>query len=313
MTEDQRTWTHAGLDEAARLALSRGLGGSQLWSLLLGVLDERAARRTTSQLLRQWETDRFVKPSYIDQRTAMELDTHLLAAAAGFESLELSPLAPLGTCSLIAVTSQNRTVSTIRGTEVVSDPTNVLALECARRLRKEPNSIVHLVTSHRCVRAQQFPQRPGFAAHFRIFCLASAGHERVDRNFTVESLARHVRTHWAALDRLEPHGYAFSTRRVRLLATAENRSLAERIEQALSGIALTLEELEHPYYAGLRFMVDVRTPEGAEVPLIDGGVFNWLHALAANRKLTFIASGMGSQLAAYLFRVPGAGSAGREA
>jgi hypothetical protein len=34
---------------------------------------------------------------------------------------------PLGTCHVVAPVSQNRVVSTVRGTEVVSDSTNVLA------------------------------------------------------------------------------------------------------------------------------------------------------------------------------------------
>jgi hypothetical protein len=68
--------------------------------------------------------------------------------------------------SAVALASQNKIVSTIRGTEVVSDPTNVLALECAKRLQAEPGAHVRLTTSHRCVRAQPFPKLPGFAAHF---------------------------------------------------------------------------------------------------------------------------------------------------
>ena len=35
--------------------------------------------------------------------------------------------------------------------------------------------------------------------------------------------------------------------------------------------------------------------------LIDGGAFDWLRKLTSNRRLAFVASGMGSQLAAYLF------------
>jgi len=55
----------------------------------------------------------------------------------------------------------------------------------------------------------------------------------------------------------------------------------------------------------LRFMVNVRHSSGATVPLIDGGRFDWLGTLAANRKLSFVASGLGSQLAAYAFRAGG--------
>ena len=57
-----------------------------------------------------------------------------------------------------------------------------------------------------------------------------------------------------------------------------------------------------PYYDGVRFMIDVDGPDGAAVPLIDGGAFDWLGALTSNRKLVFVASGMGAQLAATLFR-----------
>src|SRR5436309_209343 len=129
------SWTANRLDEAAFAALAEGLPASEVWSLMLDVLARRAGRRTPAELVRQWERDRFVQPSYIDQRTLVDLDGHLLAAAAGFEAIELSPLAPLGTCSAVGLASQNKTVSALRGTEVVSDPTNVMALECARRLR----------------------------------------------------------------------------------------------------------------------------------------------------------------------------------
>ncbi len=283
-------------------ALSQGMAATELWSLLLAVLERRAAQRTPALVRQQWESDRFVQPSAIDQRTLNELDTHLLAAAADFEALELSPLAPLATCSAVALTSQNRIVSTARGTEVVSDPTNVLALECAKRLRVAPGAVVKLTTSHRCVRAQAVPNRPGFAAHFRIFCLATAGHEQKDHAFVTTALTEHIRTHIAALDRLEKHGYRFPDRRLRLLATPERAHLAERIANAIPEISTALEPLEHKYYDGLRFMLDAGTPDGNAIPLIDGGAFDWMRQLTANDRMVLVASGMGSQLAAALFR-----------
>jgi hypothetical protein len=41
------------------------------------------------------------------------------------------------------------------------------------------------------------------------------------------------------------------------------------------------------------------------MPFIDGGAFDWLRKLTSNNKLVFVASGFGSQLAAYLYRVTG--------
>jgi hypothetical protein len=302
MSPPGRSWTSQDLDAAAYEALAEGLPASELWSLLLGVLARRAEGRAPAELLRQWEQDRFVQPAFIDQRTLNALDGHLLAAAAGFEAIELSPLAPLGSCSAVGLASQNKTVSALRGTEVVSDPTNAMALECARRLRQDPRQIVRLATCHRCVRAQAFPKLPGYAAHFRLFCLATAGRERRDHDFVVEALAEQIATHLAALDRLERHGYGISDRRVKILATAARAGLAERIAATVRGAPVTRESLEHPYYDGLRFMINVRDPEGQDLFLSDGGAFDWLRKLTSNRRLTFVASGMGSQLVAYRLR-----------
>ena len=62
----------------------------------------------------------------------------------------------------------------MRGTEVVSDSTNVMALECARRLRKSPSVPVRLATCQRVVRAQAIPKKPGYAHHFKLFAMATA-------------------------------------------------------------------------------------------------------------------------------------------
>jgi hypothetical protein len=298
-----RNWTRKGIDAAAYAALSKGLAASELWSLLLGVLEERTLQRVPAEVRQQWQRDRFVVPAPLDQRTFNALDAHLLSAASAFDALELSPLAPLAACSAIALTSQNRTVSTIRGTEVVSDPTNLLALESAARLAKDPHRVVKLATSHRCVRAQPFPDKPGFAAHFRLFVLTTAGHERKDHGLLVEALAEHIRTHLCAMDRLEQHGYAFSRRAVRLLTTPERQSAAKRVVLALPDTPISVETLAHDYYAGLRFMISARTAAGEDIPFIDGGAFDWMQKLTSNAKHVFVASGMGSQIAAYWFRV----------
>jgi hypothetical protein len=301
----ERHWTHAGIEEAAYTALAQGLAASELWSLLLGVAEQRAAQRSAAQVQQQWERDRFVCPAYVDQRTLNQLDGHLLAAASAFEALELSPLAPLGSCSAIALASQNKIVSTVRGTEVVSDPTNLLALESARRLRKNGQT-VKLTTNHRCVRAQAVPKVAGFAAHFRLFCITSAGHERKDQAFLVESLSEHIQTHLSALNRLEQHGYGFPDRILKILATPERQALGERVASGVGGLGGTsviFETLAHDYYDGLRFMISARSPGGEHMPLIDGGAFDWLRKLTSNHKLVFVASGFGSQLAAYLYRL----------
>ncbi|MGH9347840.1 MAG: hypothetical protein ACRD26_11305 [Vicinamibacterales bacterium] len=296
-----RSWVMSGLDDRAATALLETLPASALWSLLLAVMDRRAQHRSVPDLARQWKRDGFTQPATVDQRTLNALDGHLLAAAADFEAIELSPLAPLGSCSVVGLASQNKIVSALRGTELVADPTNVFALECARRLRIDASRVVRLATCHRCVRGQEVPKLPGYTQHFRIFCLATAGRERRDHGLLVEALTEHIATHLRALDRLEQHGYAFSDRRVRILATEARASVADRLAAMVPGIPVARERLDRAYYDGLRFMIDVRSAEGDAGPLIDGGVFDWVGRLAANRRLVFVASGMGAQLVAARF------------
>jgi hypothetical protein len=278
------------------------LPASRLWSLLLAVAEARAAARRPAELAGQWDRDRFVQPAIVDQRTLIDVDTHLLGAAPGFESIELYPVAPLGTCAVMGHASQNKVLAALRGTEVVSDPTNVMALECARRLKTDA-AVVRLATSHRCVRAQPIPNRPGHTASFRIFCLASAGIERENHAFTVAAMAEQMKTALGALDRLEHYGYAFPERRITVLARDDKTRLGERIAALLGNEVAAQGHLEHPYYSqGLRFQIAARANDGNEIPLIDGGAFDWLRKLCSNKKLVFVASGMGSQLVAYLFR-----------
>jgi hypothetical protein len=269
---------------------------------LLEVAEVRAARRSPADLLDQWDRDRFVQQAVVDQRSLVEVDRHLLAAASAFESIELSPVAPLGVCSSMGHASQNKVLSTLRGTEVVSDPTNVLALECALRLRRGAAATVRLATSHRCVRAQEIPKRLGHTASFRIFCLVSGGLERKNHAFVVEAVVEHMTSMLQGLDRLEQHGFAFPDRRITVLATEQRSALADRIVSML-GRPATRAVLEHPYYnKGLRFQISARAHEGTEIPLVDGGAFDWLAQLTSNRRAVYVASGLGSQLVPLLFR-----------
>jgi hypothetical protein len=299
---NESSWPDAPLDPAALRALNAGLAPSALWSLLLGVADRRAGARGPADLARQWQHDRFVAPSGIDQRRFLAIDRVLFDAASAFDAIELSPLAPLAACHAVAPGSQHRIVTTMRGTEVVSDPTNVLALECACRLAEAPTRELRLATSHRCVRAQPVPPGAGFAAHFRLFCLATAGHERKNHGLLLDALAEQIAVHLRALDALEAGGFAFGRRSLRVLASdaASVRAdiLCERVRAAHPLLELARAPLASTYYDGLRFMIDAQAIDGTWLPLIDGGAFDWLRRLANNRKLVFVASAIGTQLLA---------------
>ena len=242
-----RGWIVEYVGSSAFEKLATGLAGSQLHSVLLEVMQRRARTRSPTDVLAQYGRDAYCSPAPIDLRASLAVDNHLLTAAEEFEAIELSPVAPLGACSTVAITDQNRVLSALRMTEVAADPTNVLALECALRMRACQATPVHLATSQRVVRAQPVPKRPGYSQHFRVFVLASGGRESKDHAFTVDAVVRHVRTMLGALERLERYGYSFGNRRVDVLATSERKEVGDRVAESLGDLA-TRKPLEHPYY-----------------------------------------------------------------
>src|SRR6202030_3331676 len=86
----------------------------------------------------------------------------------------------------------NRVIATTRGSEVVSDPTNVLALEAATRRKQEPGQGVNLAACLRVVRAQPF-EGEGVFQHFRLFALVSTGRDQGSALTEAEMLTAHLR------------------------------------------------------------------------------------------------------------------------
>ena len=287
------------------LAQLLDLSPSELTPLWLEVSRAQATRRKPVELLAQMERDRFVTPSLIDQRQALDLDRAALDAATGFEALLLSPVAPLGVCSSLALTSQDRTISAVRGLEVISDPTNVMALECARRLKAEPGARVRLATVHQVVRAQPAPPGSGFTQHFRLFALAEAGSAEANDGFEVDALAGHVAVFDRLFDGLTKLGMSFPSRRVEILVTKEREVLADRLaarlEKALPHVEIARDALDQDYYDGVRLKSGAAAKSGDFVPIGDHGVFDWVGKLASDRRRRYVASGFGLQLAPALF------------
>ena len=128
-----RGWIVEHVGSSAFDTLATGLAGSQLHSVVLEVMQRRARTRSRTDVLAQCRRDAYCCPAPIDLRASLAVDNHLLTAAADFEAIELSPVAPLGTCSAVAITDQNRVLSALRMTEVVSDPTSPTARGSNRR------------------------------------------------------------------------------------------------------------------------------------------------------------------------------------
>src|SRR5438094_7483317 len=185
--------------------LAERLEPSDLQSLLLEVYRRVASRRPATAVLDDYTTNRFVSASKIPVNALLEWDRVAFAhLPAGFGALELSPVCPLGTSSAVAGLAQDRALSTIRNTEVVSDSTNVLALEAAvrrhelKRADARSTQAVHLAASHRLLRTQHYSD-PRLSSHFRVFSLCSAGRDRGSLQFEMESLALHVEFYIGAI------------------------------------------------------------------------------------------------------------------
>ena len=274
-----RVW--ATLPATAQSVLEEGLSPTDLQTLLLDLARTRSARVDVARLRQRWAEDRFVRPAEVDPRRLAGLLARAWSLLPGeFAAVELSPVTPLATCSAVGPVDQDRIVSTVRGSEVVSDPTNVLALEAARR-RRSSRSDVHLAAHHRVLRAQRFA--PGFSAHFALLALVSSGRDRGSAVTELDFLRRHLSA-WHTLldDTLGPGAFLI------IYSTFGDRGLAERIADTLGPELSELQpDKEHMpgggYYAGLRFKIMARTVDGL-LEIGDGGLTDWTAQLAADAK-----------------------------
>ncbi len=138
------------------------------------------------------------------------------AVPSFFDFVEMSPIAPFGVNTALSNISQNKILSTIRGSEVVGDATTQLSLECASR-RKEFLSdttsaaqVVHLCSSQRVVRLQPFDNSKGYMQHFNLFGLCSGGRNSVSKAFAIEWIKEHIFILLNILTALGKKGYLFN-------------------------------------------------------------------------------------------------------
>src|SRR2546425_559529 len=169
----------AGVPDLANILINR-LAPTDLQSLLLEVYSRRAKKREPKALLEDHISNKFARPSTTSPSRLLEWDRIAFSLLPKvFQPIELSPVCPLGTVSVLSPISQDWTVSTIRNTEVVADSTNVLAIECATRRREQKDFFsgkapsIHLASSHRLLRGQKFGAGPRTRQHFRVLTLCS--------------------------------------------------------------------------------------------------------------------------------------------
>jgi len=274
------------------------LPGTELNSLLLELFAKRADQLTPADVLVQFEKNRFVAPSSLDAIGFKQLELQWLQQAAdgGFTPVMLSPLAPLGTCAAFKTVHQNNVVSALRGTEVMSDATNVFALLIAQHYKKTKNrQAVKYVAAERLVRAQALAH-PGHTAHFGIFCMASGGFNSGGFGFEMQQVAEHLSLHLLLLSFFNKEDIS-----VKILLKEKGDSLHTAAQQMLDVVGagykaeVIVQEQPNAYYDILQFKTFVQY-KGMEFNLSDGGFVSWTQQLLSNKKHRMLISGIGLEL-----------------
>jgi hypothetical protein len=273
----------ARIDEAAGV---EGLAGilerlppTDLQTLLLEVYSRRVQRRSARSVLGQYQRSRFVTPAPIDPSRTTGFDAEAFSRLpSDYVAVELSPVAPLGTSAVLGGLSQHWAVSTARNSEVVSDSTNVLALECALRRRRDRRTPVKLATSHRLLRGQDFGGRG--EAHFRVFALAAAGR---GREFATDALVEQLQFFRGLLGDIRI-----------ALTPLDDAALLDGVA-ARVGSAVDVDESRisgRGYYVGVCFKL-----YRDRLEIGDGGFVEWTKRVLGDAKELLLISGIGTERA----------------
>jgi hypothetical protein len=282
-TAIERVWSQ--LPEGAREVLENELSPTDLQSLLLSLAQTRARRISPAEALRRWKSDRFVRPAAIDPGRLSEVENRLWQRLrdTAFVGLALSPVTPLGTCTSVGAVDQNRIVSAMRSSEVVSDPCNVLALEAALRRRSSVDQ-VHLASCHRVLRAQRFVDSNAFA-HFVIFALVSSARDSGTARTEAQLLIMHLSFWQQVLDDLL--GASWGRFAYTLI---DNQPIGDRLVDAIQSELPDAPLTEYPertqgigYYRTAAFKIMAKT-ETNELEIGDGGFVGWTAELIPDAK-----------------------------
>ncbi len=288
--------------------LSTMLSPSELQSLLLEVYAARIQDGSVRDLFRKYKKNRFVQPSTLSPLQFHQIQDIIISSLPeDFELIQLSPVIPLGTVSLLAPIHQNKVLSTIRNLEVCSDSTNAMALECAVRREKllrensRDKSVVKLATISRVIRGQLFSD-PHSVPHFALFGLCSSGQDRGGSKFETETLRQHLMLMMRLLSIFRSQLLTFEELRIQVSITDSSleSQIIPMIEKAIisqhPGVALDTDQdssILRNYYSKLRYQLFATDESGNEFQIGNGGFTDWTQKLLNNKKERLLTSGLG--------------------
>lgn len=287
--------------------LADELSGSELNTVLLNVFNRRVQQETPSSLLQKYENNKLVKPAPLEDvldYKENELRTYKLIASKGFKPVELSPVAQLGTSSVIATVDQKKVLTALRNTEVQADPTNAIALHYAalKKKRELDNKTYNYSNISRVIRTQVF-DNPNFTPHFIVLALISCGRDTGSFTFEKEELLKHLTTSYEicksfGVDKIYYEiipckGYDSQSPLI-----TESVSYVQQKNSDLK-VVVVEPQYDNNYYYGFRIKQQI-VIGGNTIEIADGGLLHWTQQLLTNRKERMMTFGLGIQLLYHL-------------
>lgn len=279
--------------------LSAELSGSELNTILLDVFSKRLQQETASSLLNKYARNKLVKPFETDviKFKEDELSCYKLLASKGFEPVELSPVAQLGTSSVIATVDQKKVLTALRNTEVQADPTNAIALHYAwlKKKRALGKTTCNYSNISRVLRTQAV-SNPHFTPHFSVLCLVSCGMDTGSFNFEREELLKQI----SMSSRICKEVFGIQEMYFEIIPAKGFDSLSSMIAD-IPAISVVEPDNSNNYYYGFRIKMKIVLND-VVYEIGDGGLLDWTQQLLANKKERMMTMGIGFQVLHQLTR-----------
>ncbi|WP_343307964.1 hypothetical protein AAHN97_12485 [Chitinophaga niabensis] len=276
--------------------LARELNGSELNTVLLDVFNKRVQQETASTLLNKYARNKLVKPFETDviKLKENELSCYKLLASKGFEPIELSPVAQLGTSSVVATVDQKKVLTALRNTEVQADPTNAIALHYAwlKKKRVLGKTTRNYSNISRILRTQAF-SNPHFTPHFSVLCLVSCGRDTGSFNFEREELLKQI----SISSQICKEVFGIQQLYFEIIPGKGYDSLSPMITDLPDSLAISVVEPDNSnnYYYGFRIKMKI-VLDDVVYEIGDGGLLDWTQQLLANKKERMMTMGIGFQI-----------------
>ncbi|MCL2544299.1 MAG: hypothetical protein FWE77_00110 [Clostridia bacterium] len=274
---------------------------SDLNSLLLELHQRQANDTSPAEVVRAFEASRFPAPSALDPVAYRRLEAEFLSSAqeAEIEPVLLSPSAPFASCSAFGCVSQSKVMSAVRGTETLSDPTNMLAIIIAAGLKNrqiDNRSPLHYCATARIIRGQVFPNTKHHFAHFGILGIVSSGKDGGSYLCEKSLLLKHLTYYKELL--VQKFDARLSIVLRKRGGYPDGDGFFDGMKQLVirefpdAPLSFDVESEENHYYKGVHFKLYMEK-ENTKMEIGDGGFVDWMQRMTNNKKERCLISGIG--------------------